>query len=141
MEPSGFELEMDVDEHGVLIARLIGVFDFHEWQAQREDILSTALAHTDLTDCPLVADFRKCEPPVKDWLTQNKNIICYKTRKEERHCRRALVVKPNAGIGMSLELFTELEYSIKDVPPETRTFEHFTDAYAWATENWPSRKT
>lgn len=129
-------VEMWIDENGVLMTRLTGVFDADEWMHQRDTIFAGPLAGVDMMARPMVTDATECFRPDFDWTTHVAKVSLYLNQKSDYTGRRAYIVGGNANARDALAYFAELEEKLRDAPNAIRAFRTLNEGYAWATENW-----
>ena len=130
------QVDIQLDDNGVLLTRLTGEFDADEWIRQREEAMAKLPAGLDMNGRPMVTDAVDCYRPDAEWTTHVAKVCLYLETKPGYTGRRAYVTGSNENANSALSLFTDLEQHFRAHPNELKCFPDFETAYAWATDNW-----
>jgi len=138
-DDDGFPMnvEIELDENGVVLTRLTGEFDADEWIRQRDEAISRLPQGFSLDGRPMVTDAVDCYRPAVEWTTHVAKVCLYLETQSGYTGRRAYVVGSNENADDALSFFVDLEQDLRNAPGELKSFPDFDSAYAWATENRP----
>lgn len=136
MELPDFRLEVEIDDNGVKLARVVGRFDVEEWLRQERSVRTRIGEALATPGRPHVVDLRHCIPPKRDWPATFKRVATALDEWRDAPSRRALIIDSGYAVEIGIKFYLEFERLFRRTAVETRTFRDFDAAYAWATEQW-----
>lgn len=131
---SDFEFDMTLDDNGVLIFRLSGVFDVDKWADQHRAAVARLFPDGFDPTRPAVTDLRRFRPPQSDWNQITKRVFSRMDELGASRRRSALITGGNPGVEISCRFFIVMRNSLFRRDGDIRVFRHFDDGYAWAAE-------
>lgn len=132
---SDFTFEMSIHEEGIIMVRMVGVFDFDIWHAKRQMILDTGLSGVNLHGRPSVVDLSMSDPPPGEWKTTFLRIHQELTRVGEGTGPIAVVLGNKSMKYVTARLFTEIIAVYQGPAPHIIPFSTFDEALNWVMKN------
>lgn len=138
-----YTLAMNIDEEGILLIRMTGVFDFDAWKQKRQVTLDTDLAGVALLGRPSILDVSQCDPPISGWGTVFPNIQDELVKVGEGTGPMAFVTGTSPARMATVRFFCEVVDIMGGTKVDIEMFNTLADAYQWLIENdhWRNNMT
>lgn len=128
---------MEIDDRGVILTVFEGEFSGREYMRQRREVFESRYGPEDYDGRPTVTDIRRCALPTREWAAEFREVGEFLRRRRPSPFRHAIVIGDEPGSETAVALFAEFQRIYHHPEVETRAFQDFDSAYAWAAEGLP----
>ena len=132
---SGFSFDMQIDDEGIILVTMTGIFDFDAWAAERRKILKTRLAGVKLVGRPTLVDVTASHPPPHGWEKTFAKVQMELAKVGEGTGPTAFVLQGDPGKEGSVRFFQTIGELERGFAPAMKICRSTEEARRWLLEN------
>jgi len=131
-----FNLSLAIDEAGVVLYVVTGMFVLSQWMQQHTAAVQKHFGGRWDETRPVMVDIRKLQPPKSEWIPMVKEVFGQLDILGETKSRSAFIYGDSPGRKFMCEFYIKCRRAMRDDGREQRAFQRWEDGYAWATEGY-----